>query len=124
MTFLFLAPLFLGRSLWPPSCLPVFAPIDFLADFIALPTVFLVNILTIVFTTTLPMPPIRLVLPHQGCLTWEVSQGTSDSATFSGCLARPPPGVGRPRRPRPPSCGCGSPLLSRGREPSGSRRVC
>jgi hypothetical protein len=33
-----------------------------LADFIALPTAFLVNILTIVFTTTLPMPPICLVL--------------------------------------------------------------
>src|SRR5215212_5666015 len=127
MPFLFLAPLFLGCSLWPPSCLPFLAPIDFLADFIALPTAFRVNILTIVFTTTLPMPPIRLVLPHQGCLTWEVSQGTSDAGTFSGCVARPPPGVGRPRRPprpRPPSCGCGSPLLSRGREPSGSRRVC
>src|SRR5215212_4534253 len=40
MTFLFLAPLFLGRSLWPPSCLPFLAPIDFLADFIALPTAF------------------------------------------------------------------------------------
>src|SRR5918997_3751126 len=78
MTFLFLAPLFLGRSLWPPSCLPFLAPIDFLADFIALPTAFLVNILTIVFTTTLPMPPICLVLlPRWGCLNWELPQGTS-----------------------------------------------
>src|SRR5688572_14379360 len=74
MTFLFLAPLLLGRSLWPPSCLPCLAPIDLLADFIALR----VNILTIVFTTTLPMPPICLVLlPRWGCLTWELSQGTS-----------------------------------------------
>src|SRR5919112_4453164 len=46
MTFLFLAPLLLGRPLWPPSCLPFLAPIDFLADFIALPTALRVNILT------------------------------------------------------------------------------
>src|SRR5918994_7983472 len=78
MTFLFLAPLLLGRSLWSPSCLPFSAPIDFLADFIALRAAFRVNILTIVFTTTLPMPPICLVLlPRWGCLTWELSQGTS-----------------------------------------------
>src|SRR5918992_1596120 len=62
MIYLFLAPLFLGRSLWPPFCLPLLAPIDFLADFIALPTALRVNILTIVFTTTLPMPPICLFL--------------------------------------------------------------
>ena len=48
--------------MWPPSCLPFLAPIDFLADYIALPRAFRVNILTIVFTTTLPMPPICLVL--------------------------------------------------------------
>src|SRR5918998_4633071 len=78
MIFLFLAPLFLGRSLWPPSCLPFLAPIDFLADFIALPTAFRVNILTIVFTTTLPMPPICLVLlPRWVCLNWELPQGTA-----------------------------------------------
>src|SRR5829696_10226789 len=33
MTFLFLAPLMLGRSLWSPSCLPFLAPIDFLVGF-------------------------------------------------------------------------------------------
>jgi hypothetical protein len=57
--------------------LPFFAPIDFLADFIALPTAFRVNIITNVFTTTLPMTPIRLVLPRWGCLTWELPRGTS-----------------------------------------------
>src|SRR5919107_1944405 len=78
MTFLFLAPLLLGRSLWPPSCLPCLAPIDLLADLIALRAALRVNILTIVFTTTLPMTPICLVLlPRWGCLTWELSQGTS-----------------------------------------------
>jgi hypothetical protein len=46
-------------------------------DFIVLLTAFRVNILTIVFTTTLPMPPICLVLPRCGCLTWELPQGTS-----------------------------------------------
>src|ERR671910_688441 len=74
MTFLFLAPLFLGRPLWPPSCLPFLAPIDFLADFIALPTAFRVNILTIVFMT---MPPSGLaLLPRRECLTWELPRGT------------------------------------------------
>src|SRR5687768_16301614 len=98
MTFLFLAPLLLGCPLWPPSCLPFLAPIDFLADFIALPTALRVNILTIVFTTTLPMPLICLVLlPRWGCLTWELSQGTADSGTFCDRLARPPPGAGPPR---------------------------
>src|ERR671912_215249 len=78
MTFLFLAPLLLGRPLWPPSCLPFLAPIDLLADFIALRAALRVNILTIVFTTTLPMPPICLVLlPRWGCMTWELPQGTS-----------------------------------------------
>src|ERR671916_1173666 len=78
MTFLFFAPLLLGRSLWPPFCLPFLVPIDFLADFIALPTAFRVNILTIVFTTTLPMPPICLVLlPRWVCLNWELPQGTA-----------------------------------------------
>src|SRR5215212_650043 len=95
MTFLFLAPLFLGRSLLPPSCLPILAPIDFLADFIALPTAFLVNILTIVFSTTLPMPPICLVLLSRcGCLTWELPQGTSGPVLCPVVYSRPPPCAG------------------------------
>src|SRR5215210_7313577 len=78
MIFLFLAaPLLLGRPLWPPSCLPILAAIDFLADFIALPTAFRVNILTIVFTTMLLMPPIRLVLPRWGRLTLGLAWGIS-----------------------------------------------
>jgi hypothetical protein len=36
-----------------------------------------VNILTIVLTTTLPMPPICLVLLRWGCLTLELPEGTS-----------------------------------------------
>jgi hypothetical protein len=56
----------------------------FLADFIALPTAFRVNVLTIVFMTTLPMPPICLVLfPRWGCLTWELPQGTSGAVLCS-----------------------------------------
>src|SRR5918999_3441117 len=82
MTFLFLAPLLLGRSLWSPSCLPFLWPIDFLADFIALLTAFRVNILTIVFTTTLPMPPICLVLPRCECLT----RGSSHRAPPVPCF--------------------------------------
>src|ERR687897_2330834 len=75
---LVLGALLLGRSLWSPSGLPFLWPIDFLADFIALPTAFRVNILTIVFTTTLPMPSICLVLLSRcGCLTREFPQGTS-----------------------------------------------
>jgi hypothetical protein len=78
LPFLFLAPLFFGRRLSPPPCLPFPVPVGFLADFIALPTALRVNILTIVFTTTLPMPPIcLLLLPRCGCLTWELPQGTS-----------------------------------------------
>src|SRR5918998_4554982 len=52
----------LAPFLVAPPRLPFFAlapPSDF-ADFIALPTAFLVNILTIVFTTTFPIPPILL----------------------------------------------------------------
>src|SRR5215210_4973276 len=80
MIFLFLAaPLLLGRPLWPPSCLPILAAIDFLADFIALPTAFRVNILTIVFTTMLLMPPIRLVLPRWGRLTLGLAWGISSA---------------------------------------------
>src|ERR671920_1275881 len=70
MTFLFLAPLLLGRPLWPPSCLPFLAPIDFLADFIALPTALRVNILTSFRRVCLPsaLPGvvlyIHLFAPH------------------------------------------------------------
>jgi hypothetical protein len=51
------------------------APIEFLADFIALARAFRVNILTMVFTTTLP---IRLaLLPRWGYLTQGLSQSSS-----------------------------------------------
>ena len=50
---------------------------SFLANLIALPTALRVNILTIVFTTTLPMLPTCLVLLRWVCLAWELPQGTS-----------------------------------------------
>ncbi len=52
--------LLLVPFLGAPPRLPFFAlaPPSDLADFIAFPTAFLVNILTIVFTTTFPIPPI------------------------------------------------------------------
>ncbi|CAA9446913.1 MAG: hypothetical protein AVDCRST_MAG02-475 [uncultured Rubrobacteraceae bacterium] len=57
-----------------PARLPFLPPND-LADFIAFPTAFLVNILTIVFTTTLPIPPI--------CLRPLLRQGTPTVAPAS-----------------------------------------
>ena len=52
----FAEPFFLGPAF-------LLLPLAGLADFIAYPTAFLVNILTTVFTTTFPIPPMWLTIP-------------------------------------------------------------